>query len=73
MIYPNINISVLCCRSANSQSLTGFLKYLPINMALLAQKLWRKKICKNPFPAILRRKKKFPMATKKKTFFLRLP
>ena len=22
--YPNINISVLCCRSAKSQSLTGF-------------------------------------------------
>ena len=30
--YPNINISVepfkLCCRSANSQTSTGFLKYL---------------------------------------------
>ena len=41
--YPNINISVnpfkLCCPPANSKSLTGFLKYLPKNTALLGQKL----------------------------------
>ena len=42
----------------HSQSLTGFLKYLPKIMALLFQKLWRKKNL-NPFPAILRRKKKY--------------
>ena len=39
MTYPNINISVLV--SANSQSLTGFLKYLPKNEALLVQELSR--------------------------------
>ena len=45
--YPNIiSISVLCCWSSNSQSLRGFLKYLPKNMALLFQKLWRKKLSK---------------------------
>ena len=45
MTYTNINISVLCisCRWENSKFLTGFLKYLPKNMALLVQKLWRKK------------------------------
>ena len=45
----NINISVLCCRLANSQYITGFLKYLPKNLALLVQELWRKKNCQNPF------------------------
>ena len=44
MTYQNINTSLLCCRSANSQSLAGFLKYLPKNMALLVKKLWRKKL-----------------------------
>ena len=71
--YPNINISVSCCCSANSQSLKGFLKYLLKNTALLAQTFWRKRIVKiqNPFPAFLRqkteekkRKKKVLMATK---------
>ena len=38
--YPNINISVH--RSANSRSLTGFLKYLPKNMILLVQNFERK-------------------------------
>ena len=58
--YPNIDISVLCIssRSEISQYLTGFLKYLPRNMALLVQKLLRKKICQNPRPTILRQKKK---------------
>ena len=32
-------------------------------MALLVQKLWKKKNCQNPFQAILRRKK-VPTATK---------
>ena len=32
------------------------LKYLPKNIALLVQKLWRKKKFENSFPAILRRK-----------------
>ena len=53
--YPNINISVLCiiCRSEISQSLTGFLKYLPKTW------LFQSKDCgeKNPFPATLRREK----------------
>ena len=57
-IYPNINIS---CRLKNLQSLTGYVKHLPKNMALLTQffssKLERKKNCQNLFPAILRRKK----------------
>ena len=35
-------------------------------MALLAQKLWKILFCQNPFPAILRREKKVPMATKPK-------
>ena len=43
--------------------LTGFLKYLPVIVALLVQKLWREKNCQNPFPAILRQKK-VPTATK---------
>ena len=47
------------CRKENSQSLTDFLKYLPKNLTLLVQKLWRKKYCQNPFPAILGRKKVF--------------
>ena len=57
--YPNINISVLCisCWWENLQSLPGFLKYLPKNMALLVQKLLRKKNRQNLFPAILRWKK----------------
>ena len=42
-------LCVLCCRSANSQFFTGFLKYLPKNMAP-----WKSQ---HPFPAILRRKK----------------
>ena len=61
-----------------------FLKYLPKNMALLAQKLWRNLFCQNPFRAILRRKekkkkKKFLMTTKpsgggvKALFFCGLP
>ena len=50
MTYPNINISVLV--SANSQSLTGFLKYLPKNEALLVQELSRIFFFQNPFPAI---------------------
>ena len=37
---------------------TDFLKHLPKNMALLAEKLWRIFFCQTPFPAILRRKKK---------------
>ena len=44
---------------------TDFLKYLPKNMALLAQKLWRIFFCQNPFSAILGRKKK----KKKKSIF----
>ena len=55
-----------------TQPLTDFLKYLPKNIALLAQKLWRNFFCQNPFPAILRRKK-IPKAlvvrTTKKRFF----
>ena len=47
-----------------AQLLTDFLKYLYKNMALLAQKLWRNIFWQNPLPAILRRKKKFLMATK---------
>ena len=51
---------VFSCRTENSQSLTDILRYLPKNMALLVQKLWRKKRkkCQNPFPAFLRRKNK---------------
>ena len=58
----NIDISVLAyCVQLSNEKLTvftDFLKYLPKNMALLAQKLWRNFFCQNPFPAILRRKKK---------------
>ena len=68
------------------QSLKDFFKYFPKNMALLVQKLLIKK-CQNPYPTILRRKKKeekkaemvgvkalvaLPIKTRKKTF-LRLP
>ena len=61
-LYPNIDISVLvyCVYvdvGRKTQPLTDFLKYLPKNMALLAQKLWRNFFCQNPFQAILRRKK----------------
>ena len=48
---------VLCCRSANSQSLTGFLKYLPKNITLLVQNCGEF-FCQNSFPATLRREKK---------------
>ena len=51
---------VFSCRKENSTVFTGFLKYLPKKMALSAQKLWKFFFCKNPFPAIFRRKKKVP-------------
>ena len=63
--YPNIDISVLvyCVLvvgwKTSSESLTGFLKYLPKNKALLVRNLWSEKNCQNPFRPILRRKKKF--------------
>ena len=58
--YPNIDISALCCRSANSQFLTGFLKYLRISVAHLALQMWRRNLLfYNPYPAILRRKNLF--------------
>ena len=49
------------CRNINKSVLTvfrDFLKYLPQNKALLAQKLLRIFFCQNPVPAISRRKKK---------------
>ena len=46
-----------CVVGRKTQPLTGFSKYLPKNMALLVQNLWRKKICQNLFPVILRRQK----------------
>ena len=47
-IYPYIQILILMyCRSANSQSLTVFWKYLLKDMALLVKKLWRKKMSKS--------------------------
>ena len=42
---------------------TGFLKYLPKNMALLAQKLWRKFLSKS-VSRYFKTKKRVPMATK---------
>ena len=47
-------------RSANPQSLTGLLKYLPKNMALLVQKLSRKKMSKS-VSGFFKMKKKFLM------------
>ena len=47
-------ISVLCCRSAISRYLTGSLKYLPENMAVLVQKL------SNSVFRYLKTKKKVP-------------
>ena len=44
------------CVRRHIQISTYFLKYLPKNMALLVNKLWRKKKF-NPYPAISRRKK----------------
>ena len=64
MLYPNIDISVLCLDVGRKiQPLTEFLKYLPKNVALLAKKLWRIFLV-NLFPAILRQKRKVSMATK---------
>ena len=72
--------------SAKSQYITGFLKYWPKNMALLVQKLWRKKMSKSISDYIYADKKKVPMITKlrggikslvvgpiKKEFFWRIP
>ena len=48
--YPNINISVLCYRSANTQSLTDFLKYIfAEKYGYFSPKIGEKKIVKIRF------------------------
>ena len=66
--HPNINISVLCIsfRGENSQTLTTLTGFLNIclKICFFSSKILEKKNCQNPFPAILRQKKK-----EKKFFF----
>ena len=55
----SVEATFICCRSVKSLSLnlTGLLKYLPGNMALLVHNSGYKKMCQNPFPVILRLKR----------------
>ena len=61
---------VLVVGRITHESLTGFLKHLPKNVAAFSSKVVKKKDHQNLFPAILRQKNG-PL--KKDFFYLRLP